>query len=88
MSKSEYVKIVNFFNTISGFKIHMREDHYNDNDVFDDNLLSSYTSIIESMIPEAIHYENILRQGYHDDFLEKKLGELVLEINQKTLCIV
>lgn len=88
MSKSEYVKIVNFFNTISGFKIHMREDHYNDNDVFDDNLLSSYTSIIESMIPDAIHYENILRQGYHDDFLEKKLGELVLEINQKTLCIV
>ena len=88
MSKSEYVKIVNFFNTISGFKIHMREDHYNDNDVFDDNLLSSYTSRIESMIPDAIHYENILRQGYHDDFLEKKLGELVLEINQKTLCIV
>jgi hypothetical protein len=66
----------------------MREDHYNDNDVFDDNLLSSYASRIESMIPDAIHYENILRQGYHDDLLEKKLGELVLEINQKTLCIV
>lgn len=85
MSKSEYVKIVNYFNTISGFKIHTREDH--DNDVFDDNLLSSYTSRIESMIPDAIHYENILRQGYHDDFLEKKLGELVLEINQKILCV-
>ena len=30
----------------------------------------------------------LARQGYHDDFLEKKLGELVLEINQKTLCVV
>lgn len=87
MSKSEYVKIVNYFNTVSGFKIHMREDNDND-DVFDDDLLLSYTFRIESMIPDAIHYENILRQGYHDDFLEKKLGELVLEINQKTLCIV
>ena len=88
MSKSEYVKIVNYFNTISGFKIHIREDYDYDNGVFDDDLLLSYTSRIESMIPDAIHYENILRQGYHDDFLEKKLGELVLEINQKTLCVV
>ena len=82
MLKSEYIKIVNYFNTVSGFKIHMRED----SDTYDD--LSTYTSKIESIIPDAIHYENILRQGYHDDILEKKLGGLVLEINQKTLCIV
>ena len=57
MSKSEYMKIVNYFNTISGFKIHLRK-------------------------------EMDLKQGYYDDFLDKKLVGLVLEINQKTLCIV
>lgn len=82
MSKSEYMKIVNYFNTISGFKIHLRKemDDYQD--------LLSYTSNIQSMIPDAIHYENILKQGYYDDFLDKKLCGLVLEINQKTLCVV
>jgi hypothetical protein len=84
MSKYKYVELVNYFNTVSGFKIHNRED--NDSDAYDD--LLSYTSRIESIIPDAIHYESILKQGYCDDFLEKKLGELVLEINQKTLCIV
>lgn len=82
MSKYKYVKLVNYFNTLSGFKIHKRED----NDAYDD--LLSYTSRIESIIPDAIHYESILKQGYYDEFLEKKLGELVLEINQKTLCVV
>ena len=83
ITKIDYIYFVNCFNNVSGFKIHLRK---NAEDSYDD--LLPYTSLIQSIIPKAEHYEKIRKQGYCDDFLEKELGKTVLEINQKTLCVV
>lgn len=79
MSKIEYIQTVNDWNKVSGFKIILRDnlESYHD--------LLSYKRDIQTKMEKAIFYEKMLKKGYYDEQLERELGLLVLEINQKTL---
>lgn len=81
MSKTEYIQTVNDWNTVSGFKIILRDNLKSYHD------LLSYKKDIQTKMEKAIFYEEMLKKGYYDEELEKELGLLVLEINQKTLNI-
>lgn len=81
MSKTEYIQTVNDWNTVSGFKIILRDNLKSYHD------LLSYQRDIQTKMEKAIFYEEMLKKGYYDEHLERELGLLVLEINQKTLNI-
>lgn len=81
MSKNEYIQTVNDWNTVSGFKIILRDNLKSYHD------LLPYKRDIQTKMEKAIFYEEMLKKGYYDDQLEKELGLLILEINQKTLNI-
>lgn len=81
MSKTEYIQTVNDWNTVSGFKIILRD---NSKSYYD---LLPYKRDIQTKMEKASFYEKMLKKGYYDEQLEKELGLLVLEINKKTLNI-
>lgn len=79
MEKLEYIRAVNKFNKVSGFRIILREDY----NPYDD--LLSYTTIINLCTEKAEYYEKMLRRGYIKEKLGEFLMEIVIQINKITL---